>query len=340
MCPRIAVVGAGITGVLTALACARKGAVVDIYDEDNIPNKRSNSWAYARLCRVVHEDNPYIEELSSRSEAFWINMMHKTDANIIRPINIIRVNNENTLNAVKASYEKRKLDNNITSFESSCLGSLFNIKDNRQKVLTGKDGFLLSADSIYQILIDKMKKHKNIKLIPNSNLFNESVFPTCEREKQVKKYSNVIFCTSAPVSSDSRVIKKMYQYHVDFNLQDGNELRSAILDLGDHHKTWCIPSLDGRKLKLSASEFSFNALPSETVRKNCLSYLLDILRLQYTKFNETVSIYYAPSKQKENNVTPWRIDTKNGYILMESCNAQHYKIAPALAEDISNYVFE
>lgn len=340
MCPKIAVVGAGITGILTALACARKGAFVDIYDLNDIPNRQSNSWAYARLWRMVHDSSPYLEELAARSETFWKNMMHQTGEQLVRPVNVIRVNSEPVLLSLKQAYNLRQQDSYITELESTCLRSMFRIKDSSHKILTGKDGFLLNADSIYLHLVDEIKKRKSIKLIPNSNLFSEGLFFTHEKKTPMKKYSTVVFSTSTPMGSGSSSIRKKYQYHIDVKLTAGNEFRDAILDLGDNNKTWCVPSLDGKKLKLSASNFSFDTLPDETKKRICREYLLDMLKISYSEMRENISSYYEKYGGEYNGEKRWRVDKESGYVLMEACNTQHFKTAPATAIDISNYIFQ
>lgn len=338
MFPKIAIVGAGITGVLTALACARKGAEVDLYDMNDIPNKQSNSWASARLYRVVHDGAPCLEELAARSELFWKNMMLQSGGKLIRPVTIIRINNEPDLLLLKHAYDRRQRDNCIAEVESSRLGYLFKLKDSSHKVLTGRDGFLLNADQIYQQLIDEISTCNNITLISNSRFFMESGRFMSENSAILNKYLKVVFCTSAPVISKSRSAKKKYQYHIDVTFEEGNYFWDAILDMGDENKTWCVPSMDGKTLKLSASKFSFDEYPNEKTKNNCREYLHAMLKIPHTVSRENISSYYEIAESI--NKKPWQIDRKSGCVLMQACNAQHFKTAPATAEDISNYVFQ
>lgn len=339
MCPKIAVVGAGITGVLTALACAQKGAAVDVYDLNEIPNKNNNSWAIARLCRLVHENSPHLENLATRSAIFWRNMMIQTHEQLIQPVDVLRVNNEHALQHLKKSYTLHGLESDIAEPDSTALSSSFRIKNSSHKVLTGKDGLLLNADSIYQYLISEIIKNKNIKLISNSNLFAKGLYSIHEDKYLRRKYLTVVFSTSMPAKKGSEKINKKFQYHIDISLKSGFEFSDAILDLGDENKSWCVPSLDGKILKLSASNFSFNSFPDGDQKNKCREYLLDMIKLSYEKIKENVSGYYEYHDDVKNHKR-WGVDGDSGCVLVEACNAQHFKTAPAVATDISNYIFQ
>lgn len=340
MFPKIAVVGAGITGVLTALACAQKGAAVDVYDLNGIPNKENNSWAYARLFRTVHDNSPHLEDLALRSEAFWKTMQLQTSEQLIHPVNVIRVNSEPTLRVLRQAYTAHHHESCITELDSTSLNSFFKIKNSNYKVLIGNDGLLLNANLIYKKLVDLMTKNRNIRLIPNSKLFANGL-PSIREHKILKEtYSTIIFSTSAPVKTDSKAVRKKFQYHIDIILKPECKFKDAILDLGDDNKTWCVPSLNGKKLKLSASEFSFYDPPSELLKRECREYLLDMIKAPQKEVSETVSSYYEVNGEQYYDGNRWKVDKENGCVLMEACNAQHFKSAPATANDISDHVFQ
>ncbi|KHJ69283.1 hypothetical protein QU24_04380 [Pantoea rodasii] len=337
MCHKIAVVGAGITGMMTALNCARKGAEVDIYDQYDIPNKHSNSWAYARLWRAIHEDNPALEALAIRSGVFWENLMNQYGENMIRPAKIIRINKERTLGSVRFSYEKNKKVNYTTSLKHTNLTSFFNIKEDNN-VLTGEDGLLLGAHVINEHLHNQLKKHEKIRLLPNETLFAAKGEMNVICEKIARMYKKTLICTSSPIGCFPNDVKKNYQYHLDIELMNGQSFSDAILDMGDIHKTWCIPSIDGKVLKLSASHFSFSEPPDENLRENCKKYLLNKMKIPCNSIKEHVSQYYSSAACAMRDGQLWR--SNDNILIMDACNARNYKISPALAEDISQFAFE
>ncbi len=340
MLPKIAVVGAGITGVLTALACAQKGAAVDVYDLKAIPNKENNSWAYARLFRTVHENSPHLSDLASRSESFWRNMQLHTSECLIRPVNVIRVSNESTLLQLQEAYALHHHDSYITDVDSIYLNSSFMVKNSNHKILIGNDGLLLNADKIYKKLVDEMKENRNIRLIPNSKLFANGLLSIHEHEILKQNYSTIVFSTSSPVKSDSDAVIKKYQYHIDITLKSECDFRHAILDLGDINKTWCVPSFNGQKIKLSASMFSFCSLPNETLKRECRDYLLGMIKIPIIKVSEAISSYYEFNGDQYYDKNRWKIDKESGCVLMEACNSQHFKSAPATACEISKYILQ
>lgn len=339
MCHKIAVVGAGITGLMTALNCARKGAEVDIYDLYDIPNKQSNSWAYARLWRIVHDDNPVLEAMAIRSGVYWENLMNQYGETMIRPTKIVRINNERILAPLRLSYEKNKKNSNTTTLEKSNLTSFFNITT-ENNVMTGEDGLILGAHSIYEHLFNELKKHGNVHLLPNETLFPTTDAMSINYENIINKYNKTLICTSSPISLYPSQVMKNYQYHMDIELINGYSFRDVILDMGDIHKTWCIPSIKGNVIKLSASHFSFSTPPDETMKKKCKNYLLNTIKIPYRLIKEQISEYYSSADNGTSHGQFWRRDESNRIAIMDSCNARNYKIAPALAEDISQFAFE
>ena len=339
MSHKIAVVGAGITGLITALNCARKGAEVDIYDRCHIPNKLSNSWAYARLWRIVHEDNPALEALAIRSGRFWESLMDQYGEKLIRPTKILRINNEKILTPLRLSYDRNKKTNTTTSLKQSELTSFFNIPT-QNNVMTGEDGLLLRAHSIYENLLEELMKYENVKLLPNKTLFPSTNTTEFTNECAMNSYKKVLICTSSPIKSLPRNVTKKYQYHIDIELKLGHSFRDVILDMGDIHKTWCIPSLEGNLIKLSASHFSFNEPPDNKLKKDCKDYLINILKIPFSSITEQVSEYYSSENNGTSDDKLWWRDKKNRIAIMDSCNAGSYKIAPALAEDICQFAFE
>lgn len=90
---KIAVVGEGITGIMTALACAQRAVSVDLYDMDQIPNKANLSWDYGRLWRHIHEKNTVLQSLAALSQPFWQELIHIAHGNFGCQTQSVRVLN-------------------------------------------------------------------------------------------------------------------------------------------------------------------------------------------------------------------------------------------------------
>ena len=68
---RIAVVGAGVVGLLTAVECVRAGALVDLVDRAGIPNPEAASYDVHRVVRTLHRGDPALTRAAARVPADW-----------------------------------------------------------------------------------------------------------------------------------------------------------------------------------------------------------------------------------------------------------------------------
>lgn len=68
---RVLIVGAGILGLLTARACALRGAAVTLLEQGPLPATGATSWDQHRIVRTLHPGQPHLTALAAQAERHW-----------------------------------------------------------------------------------------------------------------------------------------------------------------------------------------------------------------------------------------------------------------------------
>jgi glycine/D-amino acid oxidase-like deaminating enzyme len=344
MHPNIAIIGAGITGVMTALTCAREGASVDLYDAAAIPNTGNLSWAYGRLWKHAHENNAALQPLAACSEAYWHALIDGVNSSFGCRTQSIRVVDDVTSLHLAQLYESLGIGYDLLESKASVLSRLLNIATTDKRLFVGHDAMLLDARNIYSYLCHEMEKNPRINLKP----FNRVDLSTIQEGKtflvqgERKHYTSVICTTGSPimVTPPESVLRPapQYQVHLDVHLNDAlAPFFKPVLAMGDENHSWCVPSPDRRVLKVSASRFSYSGPPDNSCLQACKAYLLDQLCIGYDRVDIFVSPYFELPSEARQKQAYWREHDTTGCLIIEACDASVFKIAPALSEQISRY---
>lgn len=344
MHPNIAIIGAGITGVMTALACAREGASVDLYDATAIPNTENLSWAHGRLWKHVHENNVALQPLASDSVAYWHALIHGANNVFGCQTQSVRVVDNVTCQHLTQLYDSLDIGYDVQESEASVLNQMLNFAVPGKRLFIGHDAILLDARKIYSYLCHEMEKDTGINLKP----FHRVDLSTIQEGKSFivqgerKHYTSVICTTGSPITAESTEYQlrpaPQYQVHLDVHLNDTRaSFFKPVLTMGDKNITWCVPSPDRRVLKVSASRFSYAAPPDAETVKACKAYLLDQLCVRYDSVRTFVSPYFELPSAARQRQAYWREHDTAGCLVIEACDASVFKIAPTLSEQLSRY---
>ncbi|HFD7769673.1 MULTISPECIES: FAD-dependent oxidoreductase [Klebsiella] len=344
MRPNIAIIGAGITGVMTALACAREGASVDLYDAGAIPNPKNLSWAYGRLWKHAHENNAMLQPLAAYSRNYWHALIGGVNSTFGCHTQSFRVVDNVTCQHLTQLYESLDIGFDVQEPDASVLSQQLNISSPDKLLFIGDDAMLLDARKIYAYLCHEMEENPGISLKP----FHRVDLSTIQDGKSLliqgerKYYTTVICTTGTPIAehnSDplSRPVSQ-YQVHLDVHLNDDQTpLFGPVLTMGDSNYSWCVPSPDRRVLKVSASRFSYPTPPDSSHQLACKAYLLDQLRISYDKVRLYVSPYFEIPSAARQKQAYWREHNTAGCLIIEACDASVFKIAPALSQQLCRY---
>lgn len=239
----IAIVGAGITGIMTALACARKGASVDLYDAGPIPNPDNLSWAYGRLWKHIHENNPTLQPLAADSYAFWKEKISGGDGYFGCQARSFRVVDDATCDRLAALYQNASVGYELHDRAISAQSCLLNLERVGSRLFVGHDAILLNARNICMDLLEQLTEMKNVRFWPHFRVDlsalgkNRAVYV----DGNYKKYSDVILATSCPEMGTTPDcgprLRRQYQVHLDVHISDGRAcLLQPVLDMGDEHR--------------------------------------------------------------------------------------------------------
>ncbi|HEJ9146640.1 TPA: FAD-binding oxidoreductase [Serratia marcescens] len=344
MRPNIAIIGAGITGVMTALACARKGASVELYDAAAIPNAANLSWAHGRLWKHAHENNAALQPLAARSLAFWRQLIDAGSETAGCQTQSIRVVDDADCRRLAQLYDALAIGYDIQEPVLSTQSSLLRMHSANRRLFVGHDAILLDAQKVYAHLCQALANTDSIVLKPHTRVdlgtIREGRHFSVNGER--KSYTAVICTASRPltrhIGRSGVTPAPQYQVHLDVHLNDPRAcLLKPVLTMGDEQRSWCVPSPERRVLKVSASRFSYSMPPDSHDLQVCKRYLLDRLRVKYDQVDVVVSPYFELPAEKRQGTAYWGRHDVTGCIAVEACDASIFKIAPALSEQISQY---
>lgn len=345
MRPNIAIIGAGITGVMTALACARKGASVELYDAAAIPNVANLSWAHGRLWKHAHENNAALQPLAAHSHAFWRQFIGTGNETFGCQTQSIRVVDDADCRRLTQLYDALAIGYDIQDPVLSVQSSLLRLPSTNRRLFVGHDAILLDAQKVYAHLCQALANTDRIVLKPHTRVeldtIREGRHFSVNGER--KNYTAVICTASRPLTRHigwpGAAPAPQYQVHLDVHLNDARAcLLKPVLTMGDEHRSWCVPSPERRVLKVSASRFSYSMPPDSNGLQACKRYLLDRLCVKYDQVDVVVSPYFELPTEERQDTAYWGRHDITGCIAVEACDASIFKIAPALSEQISQYV--
>ncbi|WP_268799653.1 FAD-dependent oxidoreductase [Pseudomonas huanghezhanensis] len=350
MRPEIAIVGAGILGVMTALACARKGAAVAIYDTEDIPNKRNLSFADARMWRHVHQNNPALEALAASSLEAWLRLQSLSKFEAVRKTQIVRLLTSAQCEVLGDAYDNSGNTFEILSADQLSIKKAYDIDiTSEQRLFVANDALLINGKLIYSYLVDTLKSMSKVSFFPNTKINVDADISECSIQTAHGKrnYSGIILLTGRPgkyafSQREPCTLKKHYQLHIDFNLSEAttNDGLLPLLNFGDPQTTWAVPSVDRKILSVSASNLFLTKKISVDQINEMTDYLIRKIKAEYTTFDVRVSEYFELPVSARHTNTYWEIRPDHNVISINACDASLFKAAPAISEIISDMIIK
>jgi hypothetical protein len=349
--PRIAIVGAGVVGLHSALACSRGGADVDIYEAKEVPNISGNSYDYSRLFRIIHENNEFLQNLALLSHPYWIEMQNKYGNDVVKKSHNLRIIDDEVVEKIVEQYKKINISYEFLSNKNPLVhNGLYNCNPNLN-IFCGHDSLLLNSKKIVDILCDEIRNISSIKIYPHSLVKNISLEMQLlfNNEKISDRYDGVIMATSSPNSNiikcegndGMQPIKKFQHYiNVYFDEEFSHNRTIPIVDFGDSKNSWSVPSINKNLIKLSASKYSFNEPQPENMIAFLNAELLKNIKSQFSKIENKIALYYEIDATMRLIFPYWRNVPGRNLITIDACDASIFKAAPAIASIIGKQIID
>lgn len=340
---RIAIVGAGITGLMTAKSCATRGAQVDVYDAGPIPNPAGRSYANGRLWRHVHPGNPRLQELARQSLPRWKTIISDGGVSLGQVVSTIRVVSEEEAHRLAELYRQAQASFRLESYWTSAQRCLYHLRHKSDVLFTGHDGLLLNARSLCHRLAEELSHRPGVRLLAGAMLdITQDVSGTSVHNSGVtERYDRVVLATGEPTEKLRGNVRRRFQVHLDVTPADSRAASlSPVLDMGDELVSWAVPSPDRKEVTISASSFSYSEEPDATTRERCWDYLAAQIRFGYVRAEKRLSVYHELPAE-ERRITPfWHRDPVSGAYVLDACDGGLFKVAPALADALTADIFE
>ncbi|HXV93168.1 MAG TPA: FAD-dependent oxidoreductase, partial [Pseudonocardia sp.] len=87
----VAVVGAGLIGLLTAVRCVEAGHRVTVVEQDTIPSPRATSFDRHRILRALHPGDGAATVEAARARRLWIELQGLLSSRFVVPVGALTV---------------------------------------------------------------------------------------------------------------------------------------------------------------------------------------------------------------------------------------------------------
>lgn len=339
---RIAIVGAGINGLLIAKACARRGVRVELFDAGAIPNSAGLSCVEGRLWRYIHPENPRLQALARQSLPAWKSMILEAGTLYGRVSPTIRIVSDNEIQRLSELYRNANESFCLESYWTSMQRSLYRLENKSDVIFTGHDGLLINAQLVCNRLAEELYQTDDVRLHSNNSIdiAHDLCGTTLHIGSSIESYDYVVLATGKPADEGRSSVRKRYQVHLNVTPADSRTAALyPVLNMGDASVSWAVPSPDKSTVTISASAFSFTEEPDASLLKQCWDYLAGQIKFGYVRAERRVSVYYELPADDRKQTPYWRRDGESVFVL-DACDGGLFKAAPALADELTAAIFE
>lgn len=340
----IAIVGGGgVTAVMTALACARKGISVDFFLDDLDYDEFKTSLGSHCLWRSVHEDNPRLSRFAAQSQWIWEKFILASSGEFGRKERVVRVVERAELNQLIKLYELYNLPyevKNCGDDESIVLPPFLDYKN--KFVFVSYDSILLNVAEIFSYFSDELAFFTRVNVFRNKNIgglgrIEDGVIFVDEKKHLydiVVKFTNdfklnQIFSFNA-VDVEAKTVFK------DFYLSDTiSHLTQPIWISENEFNIWLTPSVDGRVIRVGMDVHFPQSAEVLARNLNIDAYLsrskIDVMSSSIFSIGSR-----GVSSEDAKSVIPcWTVSDDNKKIVVVESVDSYYNASPAVAEEIT-----
>ncbi|MFF0200050.1 NAD(P)/FAD-dependent oxidoreductase [Streptomyces sp. NPDC005017] len=253
---RVLVVGAGVTGLLSAVRCALAGHHVTVLDRDAIPNPGSTSFDQHRAVRALDTHDLAASRRIAVAHRRWMGLEALTGSKFYRRVGMITAWPEDDVDAVLSAAARADLP--VRLIEP---GSVPHVRfpDGTVGVLERHGGILL-ADHALQVLVRWLTEQPNVSLRPWQEV--KAVDPETGRvylPDAETLDADLTLVATGPWSKDLVDIPMVLHRQTLVYLKPPEQLVTAwertpgVGRIGVSGQAWLLPPGDGTLLKVSSA---------------------------------------------------------------------------------------
>lgn len=348
--PRVLIVGAGIAGLSTAWALARRGYAVEVFEQGPVPNPRASSYDEHRITRHVYGSTGYAE-LMPHAFALWDRLFADIGTRHFDPLPLLVLQRErdawfasskaslDSLNVpyravqvetLAESYPMLSTEGVSAAFVCEGAGVLFPIR-----ILIDLSVHLASLGVVFHantkvtavdldagtVTVDGGVRSGDVVVVA-AGAWAERLVPAL-RALATPSRQAVLFLAPPPALADA--------------WRDA----PVILDIGAASGTYALPPRPGTRLKIGDHLFTRIGDPDDDrlAMEEDLAQLFDAARLAFRDFDayrilERKICYYTVTDDERFVVRPLG---RAGYI-QSACSGHGFKLGPLIGEGVARAI--
>ncbi|GJK50159.1 hypothetical protein TUM17560_25360 [Serratia marcescens] len=340
----IAIVGGGgVTAVMTALACARKGISVDFFlDETNYDEFRT-SFGNHCLWRSVHENNQRLTRFSSQSQWIWEKFILSSSGEYGRKEKMSRVVERAEIGRLSRLYEQHGLPFEVKNYGEDNLLTLPSFIDCTNKsIFVSYDSILLNTAEIFSYFQDELAFFTGVNIFRNKNIggLNRIEGGVIFVDEKKRLYDTIIKFTNCfefnMVESFDAIFPDVDMIFKDYYLSDSvSHLLHPVLITEKEFNIWITPSVDGEVIRVAMETHVPQSIEVMKRSLNIDAYVdrrkIDVI--SSALFTHTSSFTYSESPR---TVVPcWTSSEDDKKIVVVESVDSYYNSSPIISEEIT-----
>jgi sarcosine oxidase len=346
---RIVVVGGGVIGMLTAVACVRAGALVDLVDRADIPAESAASYDRHRVVRTLHRGDAALTGAAARLDERWLEVESLLGGRFYQRTGVLTAMPGRDLHAASAllaAADAAYLE--LSGRELSWRYPHVRFGPDDDAVLEPSAGTVL-ADQALRTMVDWLRAQPTVRLYPHRKVVDVVDAGSVRLADGTVLAGDGVVVAAGPWSREllpARLAERltlkrqtMVTYQPTTHLPAWSE-SPAVLGLGAGHDAWLMPPVAGTPVRLSAASAcrSVPALTDRDTPARWREHLLDrfaglLPGFDPTAVTGTTEGYYLTDEAGEG---PLLAELGHGVWAYGACGGMSFKFAPVIATALAD----
>lgn len=251
---RVVIVGAGVTGLLTALGCARAGHRVTVVDRGPIPNPVSSSWDQHRALRALAPADPAGTRAAATLHDRWLALETLLGARFYRRVGVVTAWPTDQVDTALTAAEDAGLP--VTRFEPAKLPHI--VFPPGSTGLLEMDAGVLLADRVLRAAARLLAAHPAVTLRPEQDVTEVDIDTArVTLADGTTLPADLVLLATGPWSADLVDLSMVLHRQTMLYLRPPADLTGWWRDapsagaVGTDGRAWLLPPGEGTMLKIS-----------------------------------------------------------------------------------------